>query len=75
LAILLIHFTSSGSRAFIAFQQVQDKIRPNYSWNNLTVKYLMGIGPNFFPSIGIPALFFVLIPNLFNKNMTNKKCK
>ena len=49
---------------FIAYQQVIDNIRPNYIGNNLTVKYLLGIAPNFFPSIGIPALFVVLIPQM-----------
>ncbi|MBK9642817.1 MAG: hypothetical protein IPO72_16455 [Saprospiraceae bacterium] len=33
---------------FITYQQVIDNIRPNYSGNNLTVKYLLGIAPNFF---------------------------
>ena len=49
---------------FIAYQQVQDNLRPNYAGNNLTIKYLLGIAPNFFPSIGIPALFVVLIPQM-----------
>jgi hypothetical protein len=49
---------------FIAYQQVQDNIRPAYTGGNLTVKYLLGIAPNFFPSIGIPALFVVLIPQM-----------
>ena len=49
---------------FIAFQQIQDNIRPNYTGNNLTVKYLLGIAPNFFPAIGIPALFVVIIPQM-----------
>lgn len=49
---------------FITYQQVIDNIRPNYSGNNLTVKYLLGIAPNFFPAIGIPALFVILIPQM-----------
>ena len=49
---------------FITYQQVIDNIRPNYSGNNLTVKYLLGIAPNFFPAIGIPALLFILIPQM-----------
>lgn len=52
---------------FIAYQLVQDNIRPNYYGNNLIVKYLMGIAPNFFPGIGIPALFVILIPELNKK--------
>ena len=54
---------------FITYQQVQDNIRPNYTGGNLTILYLLGIAPNFFPSIGIPALFVVLIPKL---NQTRK---
>ena len=49
---------------FITYQQVIDNIRQNYSGNNLTVKYLLGIAPNFFPAIGIPALFVILIPQM-----------
>jgi len=60
---------------FIAYQQIIDNIRPNYIGNNLTVKYLLGIAPNFFPAIGIPALFVVLIPQMkrTNKWLTEKK--
>jgi glycopeptide antibiotics resistance protein len=49
---------------FIAYQQVQDNIRPNYTGGDLTIIYLLGIAPNFFPSLGIPALFVVLIPQM-----------
>ena len=64
---------------FIAYQQVIDNIRPNYIGTNLTVKYLLGIAPNFFPAIGIPALLVVLIPQMKlhsswlneNKNITS----
>ena len=49
---------------FIAYQQVQDNIRPQYTGGNSTIKYLLGIAPNFFPSIGIPALFVVLLPQM-----------
>ncbi len=56
---------------FIAYQLVQDSIRPNYNGGNLIIKYLLGVAPNFFPSIGIPALFVILIPELHNKNPTN----
>jgi hypothetical protein len=47
---------------FIAYQQVQDNIRPAYTGRNLTIIYLLGIAPNFFPAIGIPALFILIIP-------------
>lgn len=56
---------------FIAYQQVQDTIRPNYMGTNALVKYLLGIAPNFFPAVGIPALFVVLIPALNKKNNAN----
>jgi hypothetical protein len=41
----------------------------------MTVKYLLGIAPNFFPSIGISALFVALIPQmkLTNKLLNEKK--
>lgn len=57
---------------FIAYQLVQDNIRPNYKGGNLTIKYLLGIAPNFFPSIGIPALFVVLIPEISKNRSANK---
>lgn len=49
---------------FIAYQQVQDNIRPNYTGGNVILIYLLGIAPNFFPSIGIPALFVLLIQQM-----------
>ena len=53
---------------FITYQQIIDSIRPNYSGDSITVKYLLGIAPNFFPAIGIPALFVVLIPQMKRTN-------
>ncbi len=47
---------------------MQDNLRPNYAGNNLTIKYLLGIAPNFFPAIGIPALFVILIPQMKRTN-------
>ena len=60
---------------FIAYQQVQDNIRPNYTGGNLTIIYLLGIAPNFFPAIGIPALFILIIPQMqwANKWLNEKK--
>lgn len=52
---------------FIAYQQIQDNIRPNYYGSNLVYKYLLGIAPNFFPSIGIPALFVLCIAQISSK--------
>lgn len=56
---------------FIAYQQIQDNIRPKYIGTNSTIKYLLGVAPNFFPAIGIPALFVVLIPQFFKKHNSN----
>lgn len=49
---------------FIAYQQIIDSIRPNYSGDVLTIKYFLGIAPNFFAALGIPALFVILIPQM-----------
>lgn len=53
---------------FIAFNQIQDNIRPYYIGDNTGIKYLLGVAPNFFPAIGIPALFVVMIPYVLKKN-------
>ena len=52
---------------FIAYQQIQDNIRPHSAGYNSTIKYLLGVAPNFFPAIGIPALFVLIIPYLLKK--------
>ena len=52
---------------FTAFNQIQDNIRPNYSGDNSIVKYLLGVAPNFFPAIGIPSLFIMVIPLVLKK--------
>ncbi|OYQ32987.1 hypothetical protein CHU92_13780 [Flavobacterium cyanobacteriorum] len=57
---------------FVAFQQVQDNIRPNYSGGNRIITYFLGVAPNFFPGIGLPALFVMLIPQVFSTKNTNK---
>jgi hypothetical protein len=49
---------------FGAFQLITDIIRPTYSGENAAIRYFLGIAPNFFPSIGIPALFVILLPHL-----------
>lgn len=54
--------------SFITYQQIIDNIRPNYTGNSATYKYLLGIAPNFFPAIGIPALFMLILPQLKVKN-------
>jgi len=48
---------------FFAYQQIQDNIRPHYHGSNSTIKYLLGVAPNFFPAIGIPAIFVLRTPH------------
>ncbi len=57
---------------FIVYQLVQDYWRPGYKGDNTLIKYLLGIAPNFFPAIGIPALFVLIIPELGKKNNASK---
>ncbi len=52
----------------MVFNQIQDNIRPNYNGDSSVIKYLLGVAPNFFPAIGIPALFVLLIPYVLKKN-------
>jgi hypothetical protein len=56
---------------FTAFNQIQDNVRPNYRGDNLIVKYLLGVAPNFFPAIGIPALFVFTISYVFKKKSSD----
>jgi hypothetical protein len=49
---------------FLCFQAVSYYIRPNYSGEGAIISYFLRIAPNFFPAIGIPALFVVLIMQL-----------
>lgn len=58
---------------FLAFQLIQDHIRPNYSTIKPAIKYLLGIAPNFFPSIGIPAIFIILIPLMSTNKQISKR--
>lgn len=48
----------------IAYMQVQDTIRPNYSGDSAYIQYLSGVFPNFFPAIGLPAAFMMILPHL-----------
>ncbi len=57
----LFYWFTLFALCFIAYQQVQDNIRPNYIGENSTIKYLLGVAPNFFPGIGLPAMFVILI--------------
>jgi glycopeptide antibiotics resistance protein len=60
---------------FISYQLVQDHLRPSYEGKNAIIIYLLGVAPNFFPAIGIPALFVVLIPHLKSKTSNYKWLK
>ena len=51
---------------FLSFNWVQDFIRPNYNGEHRGIIYFLGIAPNFLPAIGLPALFYVIIPELFS---------
>lgn len=55
---------------FIAYQQVQDNLRPAYNGHNQVLIYLLGIAPNFFSAIGLPALFIILMDQLRNRLIT-----
>jgi hypothetical protein len=58
--------------AFIAYQLMQDHLRPNYQGDSELVRYLLGIAPNFFPSIGIPALFVLIIAEVGRSESTGR---
>lgn len=72
-----LYWYATFAVCFVAFQQVQDNFRLNYKGSNYFVKYFLGVAPNLFPAIGIPALFLVIIPQFgIKKNskwMTSKK--
>lgn len=57
---------------FIIFQLISDKIRPDYRGDNPALVYFLGVAPNFFPAIGIPALFVMIIPYFRKNNLNNK---
>jgi hypothetical protein len=58
--------------SFVAFQIIQE-IREDYAGENLAVKYFFGVAPNFFPAIGLPSLFVILIPEIVGKNKKFKR--
>ena len=53
---------------FILFNIVQENIRPNYEGGNSLIIYFLGVIPNFLPGIGLPSLFYVIIPEVFKTN-------
>ena len=58
---------------FLSFNWVQDFIRPNYNGEHRGIIYFLGIAPNFLPAIGLPALFYVIIPELFSPKTLIRK--
>ena len=50
--------------SFLLFPIVQDYIRPNYDGGNGVIVYLLGIAPNFLPGVGLPALLYVVVPEV-----------
>lgn len=56
---------------FASFQLVQDYIRPQYTGDSSLIRYFLDIAPNFFPAVGIPSLFMVLLPILFSGNISS----
>jgi len=55
---------------FIIFQYLSSEVRPNYGGENPLIVYLLGISPNLFPGIGIPALFILFIRTFTKPNNT-----
>ena len=53
--------------SFLLFSIVQDYIRPNYDGANGIIIYLLGVAPNFFPGIGLPALLYELFQKYPNQ--------
>jgi hypothetical protein len=51
----------------VAYQLVQDRLRPGYTGEEAWVVYLLGVAPNFFPAIGLPALFVILLPEVMRQ--------
>ncbi|MGF1532995.1 MAG: hypothetical protein ACFCUI_04790 [Bernardetiaceae bacterium] len=50
---------------FLVFSYVSDYVRPSYSNTNAWVVYVLGILPNFLPAIGIAALFYAMLPEIY----------
>ena len=57
---------------FASFQLVQDYIRPQYAGDSNLIRYFLGVAPNFFPAVGLPSLFMVLLPILFSGNLSSR---
>lgn len=57
---------------FASLELVQDYIRPQYAGDSNLIRYFLGVAPNFFPAVGIPSLFMVLLPILFSGNLSSR---
>ena len=57
---------------FSSFQLVQDYIRPQYPGDSSLIRYFLGVAPNFFPAVGIPSLFMVLLPIIFSGKISSR---
>jgi|GEM_PF-1977300 len=51
--------------SFLLFPIGQNYIRPGYEGDNELVVYFLGVAPNFLPGVGLPALLYVVIPEVF----------
>ncbi len=61
---IVYYWFSIFAICFLCFQGVSYYLRPHYSGDNALISYFFGIAPNFFPAIGIPALFVVFMMQL-----------
>lgn len=50
---------------FAGFQYLEDVVRVNDDRSNAVVSYLLGVIPNFLPAVGISALIYVMIPEVW----------
>ncbi|MBK8657707.1 MAG: hypothetical protein IPN22_02210 [Bacteroidetes bacterium] len=49
---------------FMVFQLITNYVRPGYSGSNPLIIYGLGVAPNFFPAMGIPALLVLILPQM-----------
>ena len=52
--------------SFMILQFISYEIRPSYKGENELIKYFLGVAPNFFPAIGMPAIFILFIQTASN---------
>ena len=45
----------------LAYWYVQDTWRPSYRGDNPWIQYILGVAPNYLPSIGLPAGLYVIL--------------